>query len=130
MENGRRLRRNYLSSALGPANTIVAEERIARVSARQRVEECEAQIFAQSKQAKELESTVRVLKEERNGFEREVGELHGVTKAVERNRTGSRRLRVGKVPYKKYVAFVEHLHALAHSAGHFDTPLRSHSWLG
>jgi len=52
---------------------MVAEERIARASAQRRAEECEAQIVAQSKQVKELESTVWVLKEERNGFEREVG---------------------------------------------------------
>ena len=43
---------------------------------------------------------MRVLKEERNGFEREAGELHGVIKAVECNRTGDRRLQVRKVPYK------------------------------
>ena len=90
---------------------MVAEERFPRVSAQRRVEECEAQIFAQSKQVKELESAVRVLKEDRNEFEREVSELHGVIKAIERNRTGGRRLHVSKVPYKEYVTFVEHLRA-------------------
>lgn len=106
-----------LSAGLfGQANTMVAEERIARASAQRRVEECEAQIVAQSKQVKELESTVWVLKEERNGFEREVGELNGVIKAVDRSRRGGRRLRVGNVPYKEYVAFVEHLRSLVPSS--------------
>jgi len=106
-----------LSAGLfGQANAMVAEERIARASAQRRVEECEAQIFAQSKQAKELESTVRVLKEERNGFEREVDELQGVIKVADRNQRGARRLRVGNVPYKEYVAFVEHLRALVPSS--------------
>ena len=59
---------------------------------------------------------MRVLKEERNGFECEIGELHGVIKAVDHNWTGSRRLRVGKVPYNEYVAFVEHLRALVPSS--------------
>lgn len=106
-----------LSAGLfGQANTMVAEERIARASAQRRVEECEAQIFAQSKQVKELEGTVRVLNEERNGFEREVGELHGVIKAVGRHRRGDRGVRIGRVPYKEYIAFVEHLRALVPSS--------------
>ncbi len=106
-----------LSAGLfGQANTMVAEERIARASAQRRVEECEAQTLAQSKQVKELESTAWVLKEERNGFEREVGELNGVIKAVDRNRRDGRRLRVGNVPHKEYVAFVEHLRSLVPSS--------------
>jgi predicted nucleic acid-binding Zn-ribbon protein len=106
-----------LSAGLfGQANTMVAEERIARASAQRRVEECETQIFAQSKQVKELESTVHVLKEERNGFEREVGDLQVVIKAVSRNRRGARGLRAGRVPYKEYIAFVEHLRALVPSS--------------
>ena len=105
-----------LSAGLfGQANTMVAEERMARASAQRRVEECESQILAQSKQVKELESTVRVFKEERNAFEREVGELHGLLKAVDRNQRGARRLRVGRVPYKEYIAFLEHLRALVPS---------------
>ena len=48
----------------GQANTMVAEEQIARVSAQRRVEECEARIFAESKQVKGPDSTARVL---RNG---------------------------------------------------------------
>ena len=59
---------------------------------------------------------MRVFKEERNELEREVGELHGVIKAIERNRTGGRKPRVGKVPYKEYAAFVEHLRALVPSS--------------
>ena len=54
--------------------------------------------------------------EERNGFEHEANELHGVFKAVDHNRTADRRLRIGKVPYKEYVAFVEHLRALVPSS--------------
>jgi Rab guanine nucleotide exchange factor SEC2 len=102
-----------LSAGLfGQANTMVAEERIARASAQRRVEECEAQIFTQSKQVRVFEGAVRVLKEEGNEFERVVGELRGVIKAVDRDRRGARRLRVGSVPYKEYGAFVEHLRAL------------------
>ena len=105
-----------LSAGLfGQANTMVAEERIARASAQRRVEECESQILAQSKQLKEHESTIRVFREERNAFEREVGELHGLLKAVDRNQRGARRLRVGRVPYKEFNAFVEHLRALVPS---------------
>jgi len=95
---------------------MVAEERIARASAQQRVKECEAQIDTQSKQVKELESTLRVLKEERNEFEREVGELQEVVKAVDRNRRGARRLRTESAPYKEFVAFIEHLRALVPSS--------------
>jgi hypothetical protein len=106
-----------LSAGLfGQANAMVAEERMARASAQRRVEECEAQISAQSKHVKELESTVYVLKEERNEFEREAGELQGVIKSVDRGRRGARRLRAGCVPYKDYVAFVEHLRALVPSS--------------
>lgn len=106
-----------LSAGLfGQANAMVAEERIARASAQRRVEECEAQIYMQSKQVKELESTLGVLKMERNEFEREVGELQGVVKAVDRNRRGPRRLRIESAPYKEYVAFVEHLRALVPSS--------------
>lgn len=106
-----------LSAGLfGQANTMVAEERIARAAAQRRVEECEAQIFAQSTQVKKLESTLRVFKEERNEFEREVGELQGVIKAANHNQRGARRLRVGSVPYKEYVAFVEHLRTLVPSS--------------
>ena len=106
-----------LSAGLfGQANTMVAEERIARASAQRRVEECEAQIYTQSKQVKHLESTLRVLKEERNQFEREVGELQGAIKAVDRNQRGARRLRIDSAPYKEYIAFIEHLRALVPSS--------------
>jgi len=107
-----------LSAGLfGQANTMVAEERIARASAQRRVEQCEAQIFEQSKRVQGLESTLRVLKEERNEFEGEVAELHQVIKAIDRSRNpSSRRLRVGAIPYKEYVAFVEHLRALVPSS--------------